>query len=87
MKMKNLGYPRFLCFNIHVIYIYNHFHIIPHNYGFSAAASVLLFIVTSALGSICFAMNADPEAKKKKALIKEAKRQAKLQSKSAFGGF
>ena len=69
------------------VYIYNHFHIIPHNYGFSAAASVLLFIVTSALGSICFAMNADPEAKKKKALIKEAKRQAKLQSKSAFGGF
>ena len=65
------------------VYIYNHFHIIPHNYGFSAAASVLLFIVTSALGSI----NADPEAKKKKALIKEAKRQAKLQSKSAFGGF
>lgn len=69
------------------VYIYNHFHIIPHNYGYSAAASVLLFIVTSALGSICFAMNADPEAKKKKALIKEAKRQAKLQSKSAFGGF
>ena len=69
------------------VYIYNHFHIIPHNYGFSAAASVLLFIVTSALGSICFAMNADPEAKKKKALIKEAKRQAKLQIKSAFGGF
>ncbi len=69
------------------VYIYNHFHIIPHNYEFSAAASVLLFIVTSALGSICFAMNADPEAKKKKALIKEAKRQAKLQSKSAFGGF
>ncbi len=69
------------------VYIYNHFHIIPHNYGFSAAASVLLFCITSILGSFCFAMNADPEAKKKKQLIKEAKRQAKLQDKSAFGGF
>ncbi|MCQ2465477.1 MAG: sugar ABC transporter permease [Oscillospiraceae bacterium] len=69
------------------VFIYNHFHVIPQNYGYSAAASVILFFITSILGSFCFAMNADPEAKKKKALIKEAKRQAKLQNKSAFGGF
>ena len=86
-ETTNWLYPDVVAGGSYNVYIYNHFHIIPHNYGFSAAASVLLFIVTSALGSICFAMNADPEAKKKKALIKEAKRQAKLQSKSAFGGF
>lgn len=69
------------------VYIYNHFHNIPSNYGYSAAASVLLFIVTSALGSICFAMNIDKDAQKRKKQIREAKKQMKLQNKSAFGGF
>jgi multiple sugar transport system permease protein len=69
------------------VFIYNHFHIIPQNYGYSAAASVILFVITSALGCICFAMNTDKEDKKKKALAKEQKKLAKLQSKSSFGGF
>lgn len=69
------------------VYIYNHFHQIPHNYGFSAAASVILFFITSILGSICFAMNVDKDAQKRKKQIKEAKKLQKLQSKSAFGGF
>jgi multiple sugar transport system permease protein len=69
------------------VYIYNHFHQIPHNYGFSAAASVILFFITSILGSICFAMNVDKDAMKRKKQIKEAKKLQKLQSKSAFGGF
>ena len=66
---------------------YNKFHIVPQNYGYSAAASVILFVITSALGCICFAMNVDKDDKKKKALAKEQRKQAKLQSKSAFGGF
>lgn len=69
------------------VFIYNHFHIIPQNYGYSAAASLILFVITSALGSVCFVMNQDKDAKKKKELIKEAKRQQKLKDKSAFGGF
>ena len=69
------------------VFIYNKFHIIPQNYGYSAAASVILFVITSALGCICFAMNTDKEDKKKKALAKEQKKLAKLQSKSSFGGF
>ena len=69
------------------VFIYNKFHIIPANYGISAGASVILFVVTSLLGSVCFAMNVDKDAQQKKKLAKEAKKQAKLQSKSAFGGF
>ena len=69
------------------VYIYNHFHNVPHNYGYSAAASVLLFIVTAALGSICFIMNIDKDAVARKKQIKEAKKQMKMQRKSSFGGF
>ncbi len=69
------------------VYIYNHFHNVPHNYGYSAAASVLLFIVTAALGSVCFIMNIDKDAVAKKKQIKEAKKQMKMQRKSSFGGF
>ena len=69
------------------VFIYNKFHIIPQNYGYSAAASVILFVITSILGCICFAMNVAKDAKKKKALAKEQKKLAKLQSKSSFGGF
>ncbi|MDO5559348.1 MAG: sugar ABC transporter permease [Oscillospiraceae bacterium] len=68
------------------VYIFNHFHDTPHNYGYSAAASVILFIITAALGSICFAMNVDKDALAKKRQIKEAKKQQKLKTKS-FGGF
>jgi len=46
------------------VFIYNHFHKPNPNYGYSAAASVLLFIITSILGSICFYINRDKDQKK-----------------------
>ena len=48
------------------VFIYNHFHSLKPNYGYSAAASVLLFIVTALLGSICFAVNRDNKVKERK---------------------
>ncbi|WP_044976549.1 sugar ABC transporter permease [Ruminococcus sp. HUN007] len=69
------------------VFIYNKFHIVPQNFGYSAAASLILFVITTALGSVCFAMNIDKDDQKKKALAKEQKKLAKLQNKSAFGGF
>ncbi|MBP1565826.1 MAG: sugar ABC transporter permease [Oscillospiraceae bacterium] len=69
------------------VYIYNHFHSLNPNYGYSAAASVLLFFVTSILGSFCFAMNRDKDAAKRKKQIREAKKRMKQQNKATFGGF
>lgn len=51
------------------VFIYEHFRekMPTPNYGFSAAASVILFFITIILGSIAFAMNRDKdEAMKKK---------------------
>ena len=58
------------------VFIYNHFHSLNPNYGYSAAASVLLFIVTALLGSICFAVNRDKDNK-----VKERKGSKALKSK------
>lgn len=58
------------------VFIYNHFHSLKPNYGYSAAASVLLFIVTAFLGSICFAVNRDKDNK-----VKERKGSKALKSK------
>ncbi len=69
------------------VYIFNHFHGDHPNYGYSAAASVLLFFVTALLGSICFGMNRDKDELKKKKQIKEARKQAKLKNKTLFGGY
>ncbi len=69
------------------VYIYNHFHGTHTNYGYSAAASVLLFFITSALGAVCFAINIDKDAVKKKKQLKEAKKRMKMQNKATFGGF
>ncbi|MBQ9982224.1 MAG: sugar ABC transporter permease [Oscillospiraceae bacterium] len=69
------------------VYIYNHFHSLNPNYGYSAAASVLLFFITSILGSFCFAMNRDKDAAKRKKQIREAKKRMKQQNKATFGGF
>ncbi len=44
------------------VFIYNHFHNIKPNYGYSASSSVVLFIITALLGSICFAVNRDKDA-------------------------
>lgn len=49
------------------VYIYTNFHQANPNFGYSAAASVVLFIVTAALGMIIYNTNsADVGAKKKK---------------------
>lgn len=46
------------------VFIYNHFHnSVSPNYGYAGAASVLLFILTSVLGAICFAFNKDKDQK------------------------
>ena len=58
------------------VFIYNHFHSLKPNYGYSASASVLLFIVTALLGSICFAVNRDKDNK-----VKERKGSKALKSK------
>ena len=69
------------------VFIYRHFHTGQkyQNYGYSGAASVLLFIVTLALGSITFYMNRDVDAIAKKKQRKELQKQMKLQNKQ-FGG-
>ena len=43
------------------VFIYNHFHNIKPNYGYSASSSVVLFVITALLGSICFAVNRDKD--------------------------
>ena len=58
------------------VFIYNHILSLKPNYGYSAAASVLLFIVTALLGSICFAVNRDKDNK-----VKERKGSKALKSK------
>ena len=56
------------------VFIYNHFHNIKPNYGYSASSSVVLFIITAILGSICFAVNRDkdttPKAKRSSKALK-----------------
>lgn len=47
-------------------FIYEQFHQVSPNYGFSAAASILLFIVTAALGIIIYNFNTDSTAPKKR---------------------
>ncbi len=48
------------------VYIYKYFHQANPNYGYSAAASVILFIVTCALGIIVYRFNTDSTASFKK---------------------
>lgn len=49
------------------VYIFNNFHDTSlNNFGYSAAASVILFVITSILGSVCFAINKDKDVKFKK---------------------
>lgn len=67
------------------VFIYEHFHLAVPNYGWSAAASVLLFVVTIVLGTITFYMNRDKDEIAKKKQLKKLIKQAKLKSNS-FGG-
>ncbi len=64
------------------VFIYKHFHAQDPNYGYSAAASVILFFITSILGSVTFAMNNSSSDKKKKKLNRVQER-----TKKQLGGF
>ncbi len=56
------------------VYIFNNFHDTSlNNFGYSAAASVILFFITSILGSVCFAINRDKDTK-----VKKSKKTSKL---------
>lgn len=55
------------------VYIYKYFHQANPNYGYSAAASVVLFIVTCALGIIVYRFNTDSTASFKKSKKKRTK--------------
>ncbi len=56
------------------VYIFNNFHDTSlNNFGYSAAASVILFVITSILGSVCFAINRDKDVK-----VKRSKKTSKL---------
>lgn len=48
------------------VFIYQYFHQISPNYGYSAAASVILFIITAVLGMFIYKFNTDATAPVKK---------------------
>ena len=48
------------------VFIYRHFHQLTPNYGYSAAASMILFVITAALGIFIFRFNTDSSAPVKK---------------------
>lgn len=68
------------------IFIYERYVGTVKQYGYSAAASLLLFIITSILGSITFYMNRDVDAAARKKQLKKLKKQAKQKNKG-LGGF
>lgn len=47
------------------VFIYENFHQISPNYGYSAAASIILFVITAALGLLVYRFNTDSTAPKK----------------------
>jgi len=74
------------------VYIYNTFHTskgVEPKTGYSAAASVLLFFVTVALGSLSNFLGRDKDAAKKKKELRAARKREKLERKTnnSFGGF
>ncbi len=75
--LYNVGTSQNIYTETIAVFIYNHFHsAVSPNYGYSAAASVVLFVMTSVLGSICFAVNRDKDNK-----VKERKSTRALKSK------
>ena len=69
------------------VYIYDKFHsgAIEPSYGYSGAASVVLFIITAVLGAIIFRINRDEDEHRKKKERKELIKQQKAKNKQ-FGG-
>lgn len=68
------------------IFIYERYVGTVKQYGYSAAASILLFIITAILGSITFYLNRDVDAAARKKQLKKQKKQFKQQNKG-LGGF
>jgi multiple sugar transport system permease protein len=68
------------------VYVYENFHTAPSqaNYGYSAAASVILFAITAVLGSFCFYMNRDMDEVKRKKKNKEARKALKMKQKEGL---
>lgn len=60
------------------VFIYNHFHSLKPNYGYSGASSVILFIVTAILGGICFIFNKDDDPKARERKSSKAALKSKL---------
>ncbi len=69
------------------VYIYDKFHsgAIEPSYGYSGAASVVLFVITACLGAIIFRLNRDEEEYRKKKQRKALIKQQKAKNKQ-FGG-
>jgi multiple sugar transport system permease protein len=68
------------------VYVYENFHTAPSqaNYGYSAAASVILFAITAVLVSFCFYMNRDMDEVKRKKKNKEARKALKMKQKEGL---
>lgn len=48
------------------VFVYDNFHSAATNYGYSAAASMILFVITAALGLIVYRFNTENDAPKKR---------------------
>ena len=69
------------------VFVYEKFHKTPYSpsYGYSAAASVILFFITGILGIFVFYFNRDKDEAERKKKLKKLKKQAKMGNKG-FGG-
>ncbi len=69
------------------VFVYEKFHKTPYSpsYGYSAAASVILFFITGILGIFVFFFNRDKDEEERKKKLKKLKKQAKMRNKG-FGG-
>ena len=69
------------------VFVYEKFHKTPYSpsYGYSAAASVILFFITGILGIFVFYFNRDKDEAERKKKLKKLNKQAKMRNKG-FGG-
>jgi ABC-type sugar transport system permease subunit len=71
------------------VFVYENFAMAEkkRQYGYAAAASVILFIITAILGSFTFYMNRDKDEIRRKKRNKEAKKALKAQMAAAKEAF
>ena len=69
------------------VFVYEKFHKTPYSpsYGYSAAASVILFFITGILGIFVFYFNRDKDEAERKKKLKKLKKQAKMRNKGLGG--